>query len=332
MKKLILFFYAILLLTGCTNLENHFEEYYGASSENQHFEQEFIYNEKTDEPEDLFANYPNLNENLKDQLSKLSLLWKKFDEGKNQEIDPTEDFHKSDYIAELKKFLAKKESLEVSENILASILEQHGFETFGKTILVNEKKLNIRVISYNVDYYVKAITDHVGLKNNWTFIQCWNDEEYYFATVSDGDMHITDDFLPLVVDGNLDIILVGHSFPGYPQPPFLWAWQLGSNGFKEINLFNLSHDETDRYLIDNIVDFFTSINENQWTIHTNGSFLFVEKRSAEEGSDSWTSDYLNISCEIDETKAGFTFTSIDRTGNEDSTIRIKLKNNKFIVE
>lgn len=315
MKKTLLIFIIICALTGCDYREEPFAEE----------ERSFI-------ESDLFINYPNLDESLKSKIRELRLLWSKFESRKSDDIDPTEDFHNSDYIKKLKDLLGQRESLDVSQHALTLLLDQNGLESVDRKILVGKKEFNIRVIGYNVDLYVKAITDIVDVRNKWIFVQCWNEDAFYFTTVSDGGVNTVTDFFPLEIDNALHIILKGYASTSYPQPPFLWSWRLEEEGFYPSDLFKFSSVETDKYFIYDHVNLGNSYCKQKWTFYTDGSYLFVEKRSSAEGSDLWPSDYLNVHCEKNEENGIFSFISIDRDGIEESSIQLVLVNDLFVIE
>ncbi|PKM93588.1 MAG: hypothetical protein CVU84_14550 [Firmicutes bacterium HGW-Firmicutes-1] len=314
----------VFLLTGCDDMTSSFADKEYSLTENQTLVQ--------DGSNDLFECYPNLDESLKNKISELRILWSKFNDEKSDDIDPTEDFHNSEYITKFKNLLGLRESLEISQRTLALLLEQHGLESIDKKIVVGKKEYNIRVIGYNVDFDVKAITDIVDVRDKWIFVQCWNKEEYYFTTLSDGDINIVHDFIPLEINHKLHIILRGYSFAGYPHTPFLWAWHLEEDGFYPSDLLNFNSVETDEYCIYDNIDLANGYGKRKWTFYTNGSYLLAEKRSSTKGSESWPSDYLNIRCEIDEENRIFSFVSTDGEDKGESTIKLKLVNNLFVIE
>ncbi len=322
MKRVFIILLVLLLLTGCKLGRLIIEEDMGFTEEDANMQNHM-------ENEDLLKNYQYLDEGLKNQLRELHSLWKKFDNGKSQDIDPSEDFHNSEYKAELKKFLGQKESLAVSGYDLARILDQPGYMATDKAILLsNGKEFNIRVISYLVDYYVQAITDFVGLKNNLIFVKCWNDDEFYFTVVSDGDIHTAYDFFPLEVDGELHIILTGKSFPYYPQPPFLWDLKFDTDGFTKGDLFDFGNTETKKYYIYNNVDFDKNKCLTKWTFQTDGSFMTVG-RSDESNQPS---ELLRVNCEVLEDGQKFLFTGSDNINEIKPDIQIVLKNKAFVIQ
>ncbi len=277
------------------------------------------------EPVDPFINY-RFNESIKYKLSDLISLWEDFDSSKLDTKDPTDDFQRSEYLIKLKEFLSDRESLNISISDLSQILGQNNLKDFTKKAVVDNNEFNIRVISYNVDYYVQAITDYVGLPNKWIFAQCWNEDEFYFNVISDGDIHTVDDFIPFELNGTLRIILMGSSFPSYPRPPFLWAWKLGDKGFEPSHLFKLNPIETKFYDVITDISFQEHI-QRKWTFRTDSSFIAVEKRTSLEESKVMPSDYLWVSCNTDDEGKSFSFA----TQNHNDTIRLMLQGEKYIV-
>lgn len=328
MKKIILLYMIALLFAVCLNqlrIKDHENIKCQISIEVKNHE-DFELSESK------LMDYPSLDESLKKSISELGMLWMKFNNEKLDYIDPAEDFRNSEYLKQLKEFLAKRESLKVSKYILPILLEQHGMESIDKTVRIGEKEYSIRMIGYTVDYYVKVTTDIVDIKNKWIFVQCWNDDEFYFTTLSDGDVHSVVDFIPLEINHSLCIVLKGEDYIAYPHPPFLWAWSLKEDRFYPCDLFQLNLGETDQYLIYDKTSFNNCHSEGKWLFYTDKSFLLVEKESFDMNSIIRPPEYLNVKCETDEETKAFIFTSLNGEGVEESTIKVVLINNRYVIE
>lgn len=141
--------------------------------------------------------------------------------------------------------------------------------------------------------------------------------------MSDGDIHTVLDFIPFEKENTLHVILTGLSAPHYPRPPFLWAWKLEKDGFLPASFFNNTPVETDSYIIIDAIDFIHSINKPKWIIHTDGSFLFVEKRIRSWENESWLSD-LAVDYTIQEEDKTVRFISYYQDGTEDACIQFPL--------
>lgn len=321
MKKLYAVLLIILVLTGC-NLDSFLIE------EDMDFIEEI--SDTENKRKDPLENYPKLDENLKAQLRELYGLWGEFYSVIRHDVDPSEDFHNSKYLAELKNFLSKKESLAAS-NELRWILEQGGFKSMDKQIILsNGKDYNIRLIIYIVDYYTPMIS-HTLVPNKLAFIQCWNDDNFYFTMLSESDVHTVLDFYPMEIDGELHIILLGKTFPFYLHTPFLWAWRLDAEGFKQSEVFNFKSDERDKYFIYDSVDIDNNLCLLKWTFHTDGAFIMVERRM-DYGRDIF-SDYLYVGCDVLEDGKMFLFTASDNLGEKiEPTIQISFMNGRFVIE
>lgn len=269
-----------------------------------------------------------LSEEVKREVLRLKELWNQFQKEPELMIDPIETFKQSEYLEELSDFFEKRESLEITIADLGWILEQYGLEAFEKTIDIDEKQFNLRVINYAVDLPVTVKTGGVDLHNKWIFVQCWNEEEFYFSTISQGDIHVVYDFIPIVREDKLHIILIGQSSPSYPRIPFLWAWSLEKDGFRPSHLFDLEVIEEEAYRITHDIDMYNRESSEKWEIHTNGAFLYIEKESSPYKNEFLPWDYLNIIYEAYEKDRMGAFIISDQEGEELSII---LQENQVIL-
>lgn len=327
MKKIILVYMIVLFFAVCLNqlrIKDNENIKYEISKDVKDYEEIELSNSKS-------IDFTSLDESLEKSIRELYMLWMKFNNGKMDHIDPTEDFSDSEYLKHLKEFLSKRESLKVSKYQLPILLEQQDMEFIDKTVKIGEKEYFIRIIGYTVDLYVKATTDIVDIKNKWIFVQCWNDDEFYFTTLSDGDVHSVVDFIPLDINDSLCIVLKGEDYIAYPHPPFLWAWTLTEDGFYPCDLFHLNLGETDQYLIYDKTNFSNNLSDGKWLFYTDKSFLLVEKETADIDSKIRPPEYLNVKCETDEETKAFTFTSLNWEGVEESTIKVVLINNRYVI-
>jgi len=275
-------------------------------------------------------SYPYLDEKLKEKIAELQNLWKKFESSKRDDMNPTNDFHNSEYLSKLKELLSERDSINISISDLSYILWQNALVSFSETVSLDNNEYNIRVIAYTADFYTKVLTDICDVKNKWIFIQCWNDNEFYFSTLSDGNIHTAKGFIPIIDKGKLNIILSGYSCPGYPMPPFIWSWRLEDDGFQPCKLFEQDKNDMKKYEIVRTIDYYNS-KQKKWTLHTDGSYTFVEKRSSAPESELWTTDYEALSVEADNEKEAFIFTGIDWDGSEDSRLFVQFKDGHLII-
>jgi hypothetical protein len=323
MRRILFLLAFTMLLAGCMpGNQSYFED---VTADDEAYE--LYYAQDDALYTDPLANYNYLDESLKTQLRELQRLWKEFDDNKNPDADPTQDLHNSGYIAALKVFLSQKESLEVSGFDLMWILGQYGYSATDKTIMLNGIEYTVRLISYNVDHYVRAITDFVWPLNKWIFLQCWNEDDFFFEVISDGDMHSAYEFYPVYVDGTPNIIIAGYSFPYYPQPPFLWAWRFDTDGFTQSNLFAFEPMETDNYYIYNSIDYDNNQCRFVWTFQTNGAFI-----TAERDEDNDWPGLLSVVYDVINDGEAFVFTSSNNFDAVEPDIRISFKEGRYIIE
>ena len=340
MKKVVLLFTIVMLLSGCRDgtggndlsqdqeTENVTE---ALASENPYGKQEADFSIAEQKIKELRQGYPNMGAGLIEQMGTLYELWVRFDSAKRNDIDPSGDFLRSDYLAGLKSFLASRDGLTVSINDLAHMLGQSSMKAMEKTIMYEGRDYHIRVIAYHPNYYVQAITDIADTSDKWAFVQLWNEDAFYFTTLSDGDIHAVSDFAPMITEHKLGIVLMGKSWTSWPQPSFLWAWRFREETFEADSLFAYITGETDEYEAFETLRFDEAV-PRKWTFHTDGSLLLVERRSGAAESGTWPSDYLGMDCEAGDNAVDFTFTSIDGDGNDESVIRLVWEKGGFVVD
>lgn len=159
-------------------------------------------------------------------------------------------------------------------------------------------------------------------------MQCWNEDEFYFKTLSDGDIQYFTDFMPLEINNRLYVLIAGNACPYGPYPAFVWAWRLEKEGFYPSDVFDSSPYENEEYILYNNAAFDPSSCETKWMIHTNGSYLFAEKgkKNAENRI-----NLMNIECEIDQENKVISFISTDLQG-EKTVIRLTCVKDRFKVE
>jgi hypothetical protein len=255
-------------------------------------------------------------------------LWKVFDQARRGDRDPTNEFKNSQYLLKLKTFLSKRESLALSARQLGVLLDQEDYYSVDKMMTVGDKTLHMRVIGYNLNFYEQVMTDIPGIKNKWIFIQCWDEEAFYFTTLSDGDIHYFVDFMPLEINHKLHILITGEASLYYPYPSFVWAFHLEEDGFYPSEIFDSHAYENKTYRVYSHTKFDNSLYEAKWMFHTNGSYLFAEKGQMDADN---RIGLIKITCEVDEEQKIITFISNDMEGGKTS-IRFALIRGIFKVE
>lgn len=319
LKKSIALCFLSFLLVGCSTIEKSNQNYLVTQNKT-------IENTNTI---DSFENYSNLNKNLKIKIIELRQQWSKFYTQLTNDKDPTEDFHNSDYMKSLKFLLSQRESLAVSKDKLGQLLEQNDIISLDKKLAVSGKEYNIRIISYNVNFYVDALANISDVKNKWIFAQCWNDQEFYFTTLSDGDIHSFNDFTAYNNNDSITILLTGFTNLYYPNAPFVWAFQLNTDGFHESNLFDNMESETKHYIINDKIEYdkpYTS----KWILNKNNSYISVEKFAPIPAESAFTT-YLNIDCNIEEQNNIIVFSTTDKNGLL-SEIKFVFQNGHVLIQ
>lgn len=327
-RKMFLVILCAILFTGCSELNQETAE---KSQSVIQADNAAVYEEETEGVEDgteLLENETELlDESVKNDISHLRTLWKEFDEARQNDVDPTDNLKNSKYLSELKALLGKRESLEVSGGELGQLLKQSDYKAVDKMMTISSKAYHVRVIGYCVDFNEQVLTDMRNVKNKWIFVQCWNEDEFYFKTLSDGDVHYFTDFMPFELNNKLHIVVVGNAYPYGPYPGFAWTWCLEKDGFCQSSIFDNKAFENDEYVLDNNISFENSCYKSKWMMHTNGDYLFVEKG---EKSGDKERVLLNISCKIDEGNKEVSFVSSNTEG-EETVIGVRLIKGKFRV-
>ncbi len=314
MKKLFFLIICSVIFTGCNSLDQEIVDY------NQ---QEIV----VEEPIYYERELGYLEDSLRSEVLNLRSLWKVFDQTRQTDRDPTHDFKNSKYLLALKNFLSKRESVALSANELGYLLTQADYSGIDKTIRIDGRELHVRVISYNVDFYEQVMTDIPDIQNKWIFVQCWNEEEFYFKTLSDGDIQYFHDFIPMEINNMLYILMSGYALPYYPHPPFIWAWRLEDENFNPAPIFDNTPYENEDYILYNHAVFDTFSYHTKWMLYTDGSYLFAEKGKKDtEGQIR----LMHIQCTVDEENKDILFISTDLQGKE-TVIRLVLVNDQFKI-
>ena len=315
MKNLFFLILCFVVFTGCSSLD-----------------QEIIEDNKWDmAKDDVFQQEEDvelLEGNLRNEVINLRSLWKAFDEARQGHIDPTNNLKNSKYLLELKSFLSKRESLALSDGKLGDLLAQSDYTAVDKTMVAGGEEFHIRVIGYNVNFYEQVMTDIPSVKNKLIFMQCWNEDSFYFQTLSDGDIQYFVDFTPLEINNRLCILITGNACPYGPYPAFVWSWRLEEEGFYPNNVFDSHPYENEEYRLYGDAVFNTSSYQDKWMLHTNGSYLFAEKGKKDDDN---RINLMNIECEIDDENKRISFISTDLQG-EKTVMWLALVKDRFKVE
>jgi hypothetical protein len=264
----------LLLLTVLTGCSNHYS--YDHETLTNEIESSQSKKNENKIKNTLYMDTLGLTEPMKQDLLQLSTLWSEFRQQISADADPTEDFKKSQFLIGLKDFLSKRESLALSPKELGQLLCQNDIYSQEKTYFIAEKQYNIRVIGYNADLYVQLMTDK-PIQSKWTFVQCWNEDEFYFTTLSDGDYCYFRDFIPLIIADKLNILITGQNMYSGPYPIFLKTFELGKDGFSPSKLFPTQITEDADCVMYNTIDLNNFHRENKWMLYTDGYCLYVER-------------------------------------------------------
>lgn len=315
MKRLFLLILCAALVAGC-------------SITGQETVEESSFNVMEEEMLQQEAELELLNNSLKNEVIKLRSLWNEFDEAREHDVDPTNRFKHSQYLSELKRFLGTRESVALSENQLGELLKQSDYSAVEKRVTVGGETFYMRVIGYTVNFYEQVLTDIPDVKNKWIFVQCWNEQAFYFKTLSDGEVHYFTDFTPFELDNKLYVLIQGNAYPYGPYPAFIWAWYLEKNDFKEAQLFDKIPYENENYILYNSAVFNGLDCYPKWMLHTNGAYLFAERgiKDADDGV-----KLMNIDCKTNEENKSISFISTDVQG-EETVIQLVFEKGKFRVK
>lgn len=169
------------------------------------------------------------------KLQQLRSLWAAFQSTITDDKNPTEDFKNSAFLAKMKAFLQTRDSITIPAWELGSRLSQSDLYAIEKEIKIGETNYQIRVIGYSADYYGKALTD-CPLENKWIFIQCWTEDSFYFKTILDGGTCYLTDFIPMELDSQPAVVLIGQESNEYPYSVFLWTFVLQDTEFLPVQL------------------------------------------------------------------------------------------------
>ena len=313
MKKIIFFIILTMLFTGCNNFDQEIT--------NQ--DQTEVLSDKEVEPEELIL----LEGNLQKEVKHLRTLWDAFDQSRRNDKNPIEELKNSKYLLELKAFLGRRESLALSEVQLGYALCQPDYHVVDRAFILKDQIWHVRVIGYNVNFYEEFLTDVLAVKNKWIFVQCWNEEAFYFKTISDGDIHYFTDFMPLIINDKLHVLIAGNACPYGPYPAFVWAWRLEKEGFYPSNVFDYLSNENKTYILYPNASFADPHCEPSWMFHTDGSYLFAERGELDKEKQV---NLVNVVCEIDEASRSLIFISTNVCGKQES-IRLSFTENHFKV-
>lgn len=165
-------------------------------------------------------------------------LWMDFKENMPQDRNAEDDFRNSDFTGELKKYLDTKDSVKLSEQELKDMLGQTDIHLFDGSA----GGYSIRLICYNADLYNKAVTD-APVKNKYTFLQIYSDNEFYFKTLYDGDYYYTSDFIVFESDNDIFITAVSEYCMQFPNLIEIKTWKFSNGSIAEANVFDSYNSE-----------------------------------------------------------------------------------------
>ena len=160
-------------------------------------------------------------------------LWLDFKKNMPQDRNAEEDFKSSDFITEFKKYLSTKDSTKLSEQEIKDMLGQTDIRFLSGDV----GGYSIRLICYNADLYNKAVTD-APVKNKYTFLQVYNDDEFYFKTLYDGDYYYTADFILFESGNDIFITAVSEYCMQFPNLIEIKTWKLSNGSILEADIFD----------------------------------------------------------------------------------------------
>lgn len=318
-KSIFFILSLFFLLYGCSNKEDIKIKQVSSAKK--------VTDEKTKEIcQIVYDNYAYLEDNIKDEIIKLSLLNNDFKSKIKEDLNPAEDFRNSEFISELKSFFNSKDSLEIEAQELNIAFPDNYFFSVTKKFAMDGKKYTIRVIGYWMNLDVRVLADS-PIESNWIFVQCWNEEEFYFSTVSNGDVLYFNDFMPLEVEGKLNLVLSGYIF-SYSHPQFLSCWQLENNQFEPSPLFSEIKGENNYYKVYDIIEEKEFLYEPKWILRRNDTFLYANKMITNERKKV---QMINFDCMLFEKDSKIKFYS-DYNGKDKSELIFFFDTNKFLLE
>ncbi len=272
-------------------------------------------------------NYSNVNNNIKNEITKIKKCRTDFEVTRNTNIDPCKNLATSTFMVSLKAFLSKKESLAVSSAILWDVLDETDYVAMDKKVVVHGEELNIRIISYCFPIWEQVDTDIEGLNTKWIFVQCWNENHYFFKTLVDGGTAYLIDYMATVIHHELTLVLNCRLMVYYPRPITLYAWKLSHDEFIPAILFTDMNKEGSRYTTHHQLIESPPFTD-KWDFYTNGAVLFVAKGEFVEELGIVGAD---VSCELDWGADSFILSSVDQR-DVTHTVHVRFSNDKFIIE
>ncbi len=184
----------------------------------------------------LDAAYPSLDSGYRERLLALREERSLFQNQLSQNKNPLQDFMESDFLKDLESFFGSRESLKINPVELESILGQDSLWYRDSEIAAGGRMYKLRVIGYAVDFYVQALTDR-AMSNKWVWVQCYDDESFYFSALSEGNNFYLEDCITLEWNGNPAVILMGKEMSSIPYTVDLKAFCMKGDSFQRAELF-----------------------------------------------------------------------------------------------
>ena len=220
MRFLFNIFILITFLTACTVTN----------------EEESIKNNK-DTPIYKKESYDNINL-IKEKFHR---LYADFEKEKYNYSDPTNVFYESEFYTELKNFFSCRESSNIYDWEIREITGQSDIKSHTMQMLFNGVKYNVKFIGYSADFYVQSLTDS-PLKNKSIFYQVWNDDEFYFGTLSEKSQDYFENFGIFYYD-NMPLCIICGISGGFPGSGFLSGFIWNGEEFETFSAFRLKNSE-----------------------------------------------------------------------------------------
>ena len=180
----------------------------------------------------------------KDKIAHINELYEKFQEEKYEFENPEDAFYDSEFYIEFVDYLSTGENTAFPVGELSYKLNGIDIMENEKEFVLNGKSYKIRITGYNADYffYTKSLVNSpVGNKN--IYVQIYNDNEFYFAKVSERSNNYFSSFITAEGRDCVYIVISGINGANYPHSGFLGTLEWNGNSLKMADMLRLHDDE-----------------------------------------------------------------------------------------
>lgn len=155
-------------------------------------------------------------------------LWTDFIENMPDDRNAEEDFRESEFMSELKGFLADEKSMELSADELKELT---GIEDIMLLEAENDGRY-ARIVYLGADLYNSSVYE-VTVRNKYVFMQYMDTCGYAFKTIYDGDFFYPMDFK--LIDGRAIILSSYGAY--YPSPAAIGVWRTENGKIDDADAF-----------------------------------------------------------------------------------------------